>query len=470
MASKLTSRGLVFLSAVILTRFLDPADFGIVSLSLIYIGFVNLFVDAGFGQAIIQKNRITSLELTSCFWLLMVGGFAAYLLTYLCVPIASTLLKAQGIRKVIVVQGFIFFAVPFKVVTSAVLSRDLRIDLQAKVDVFWMVAKLVLSILMAVIGCGIWSIIIPTVAAEFATAFTLMVLCRWRPSFQFSYAAIKSLVTFGTDLTGSRVVWYLNTRADQFVIGRFLGAGSLGVYSMAQNVTNAVLQFATSFSQLAYPLLSKLQHDGVQLRATFQKVNRLTYDFYAPILVGTALVSSEIVSTFFNAKWSGMVFPLQVLCVVLLFRLNETNAGLLINAVGRSRVNLYLNCISSALMIPAMYVGCRYYGMKGMLFGLCLTSIPLTFVTTVACCKVVGMSVGEYYSNILATMKATMLMAVAVVVAKQLLHGTGQQLRLVVMVACGTIAYVASLYFLDPKKWNEITEVIGIRKQVSTGA
>jgi len=97
-ASKIASQGLVFLSTIILTRFLEPKDFGIVALSLIYIGFINLFVDAGFGQAIIQKKDVNQLELSSCYWFLMVCGALAVIATYFCVPLISVFLIIMTLK------------------------------------------------------------------------------------------------------------------------------------------------------------------------------------------------------------------------------------------------------------------------------------------------------------------------------------------------------------------------------------
>ena len=131
-ASKLASSGLLFLSSIILTRYLNPNDFGIVALSLIYIGFINLFVDAGFGQAIIQKKDVSQLELSSCYWFLMAFGLLAVLITYFSVPLISVFFNNSDIKDIVVFQSLMFLALPLRIVTTSLLSRDLKIDLQAR--------------------------------------------------------------------------------------------------------------------------------------------------------------------------------------------------------------------------------------------------------------------------------------------------------------------------------------------------
>jgi O-antigen/teichoic acid export membrane protein len=463
-ASKLASSGLLFLSSIILTRYLDPNDFGIVALSLIYVGFINLFVDGGFGQAIIQKKDVNQLELSSCYWFLMACGLLAVVITYFSVPIISAFLNNNDIRDIVVVQSLIFLALPLRIVTTSILSRDLRIDLQAKVDTFWMTVKFLASIIMAIEQYGVWSLVTPTVATEFAVPLTLMIICRWKPDLAFSYVGMKPLLRFGLNITGSRIIWYFNTRADQFIVGRFLGAEMLGIYSLAQNMANSFTMFAVSFSQITYPLLSKLQDDAEKLWATFQKVNRLTCDFYMPIMAGIILTSPELVKVLFTDKWVGVAFPLQMLCMITFIRINESNVGLLLNALGQSKINLYFNCFSTLIIIPVLFVGCRYYGLAGLLVGLCLASMPLNYIITAICCKKVGVAAKQFYVNIVATFKIVLMMVLPVMLIKYALQGSSSLLRLVLMALSGSILYVGLIYVLEPVKWQEILGAMGFRK------
>ncbi len=458
--SKLSGQGLGLLSTLVLTRFLDPGDFGLVALSMIYIGFINNFVDAGFQFAIIQKKEISQLELSSCFWFLMICGAAAVALTFASVPLITMAFDNVEVRSIVMFQSFVFLALPLRIVTSGILSRDLRIDVQAKVETFWMVVRFAASIVMAIGHLGVWSLIVPTVVSEYAVAVTFAVVCRWVPGRQVSFRAIRPLVTFGMDVTGGRIIWFLYARADQLIVNRFLGTEALGIYSIAQNITNAALQFAVSFSRIIYPVFSRLQDQLESLRNRFQQVNRLINDFYGPVFVGLLIVAPDFIHVAFTGKWNGMVLPLQILCVVSIFRINESNVGLLLNALGHSRTNLIFNLVSTIVVVPAMYLGCRYSGLTGLLVALCATYIPLTFLFTLNGSRTLGIGVFRYYANLYPSLKAVLAMTVPVLSVGLLLRGAEHLVRLVSMILVGSASYVAFVYFFNPSKWKEIFTIL----------
>jgi O-antigen/teichoic acid export membrane protein len=465
--SKVAYQGTLFASSVVLARYLGPKDFGVVALSLVYIGFVNLFVDAGFQNAIIQKKEIGPIELTSCFWLLTAGGIAVIMLTWWALPVISLCFNCRGIENVILAQSLIFLALPLRIVASSILSRELRIDLQAKLETVLMLAKFAASVVMAVCGLGVWSLVVPTVVAEFALSLCFAWYARWWPSFLFSYGSLKPLLSFGLDVTGSRVVWYLYSRADQFIVSRLLGAEALGIYSMALNIVNSALQFAVSFSRIAYPVFAKLQDDRKELKEKFQKMNRLANDFYFPVFAGILLVAPEFVRVFFADKWMPMVMPLRILCLVTFFRISEANFSLLLNSLGKSRATLYFNLLAVAAGVPAMYAGCTLYGLPGLLAGLCLSYVPLTLFITHWGGRHTGIGFAEFYANIGATVRNTLVMAVMVLGTDRTMSGVAPQGRLAVMIATGFVAYVGAIYFLDRGKWTEILDTMWIRKKAS---
>src|SRR3990170_3788331 len=67
-------QGTRFLIAVVLARILPPADFGLMAMIMVFTGFAGLFIDMGFGSALIQRDRIEERHCSSVFWLNLVFG------------------------------------------------------------------------------------------------------------------------------------------------------------------------------------------------------------------------------------------------------------------------------------------------------------------------------------------------------------------------------------------------------------
>ena len=60
---------LQIIQLIILARFLNAEDFGLVAIVMVVIGFSQLFMDMGISNAIIHKQHITDMQLSSLYWL-----------------------------------------------------------------------------------------------------------------------------------------------------------------------------------------------------------------------------------------------------------------------------------------------------------------------------------------------------------------------------------------------------------------
>ena len=54
---------------IFLARILSPSAFGVVSMVVIFTNFASLFIDMGFGAALIQKKDADNEHYSSVFWL-----------------------------------------------------------------------------------------------------------------------------------------------------------------------------------------------------------------------------------------------------------------------------------------------------------------------------------------------------------------------------------------------------------------
>ena len=87
--SQLGTQTMQFVLGVILARLLSPDDFGLISMVLVFTGFANIFIDLGFGSALIQRKTITHEHLSSVFWLNVGTGFFLMLLFFGLSPLVG---------------------------------------------------------------------------------------------------------------------------------------------------------------------------------------------------------------------------------------------------------------------------------------------------------------------------------------------------------------------------------------------
>ena len=112
------------------------------------------------------------------------------------------------------------------------------------------------------------------------------------------------MLHFGGLATCNSFVVYLAWNAEKLLLGRFWGADALGLYGRAfQLVTLPVQQLNTAVTGVAFPALSRIQHDAKRLARSFLRGFSLLISATIPITITCALFAEEIVRVVLGAKW-----------------------------------------------------------------------------------------------------------------------------------------------------------------------
>lgn len=456
-AAKLVSQGVTFLATILLARILGAEEFGLVALSLVYIGFVQIFIDAGFLHALIQRSALSQRELAGCFWFLLVAGFCAFGASLLAVDLLDRLFSVPGIGMIIVAQSSILLFLPFRTIAQALLSRDVRVDALSKRETVLSVLRLAASLWMALQGFGVWSLVIPQVAGEIVYSLSCYRRARWRLTVEFDWTSLKPLLRFGTDISLSRTVWFAASRADQLIIGRVLGTEALGLYSLALQFASALPQFASgTLSRVAYPVFAQLQHDPLRLKKAFLGVLRYMILVCLPAFAGIGLIAPDLFGLAFASSWHGAVVPLQVLCVLAFLKLMEAMAGFVVNARGRTRLNLRFNVMALVATGMGVLAGTRLGGVTAVALMATISFVPIVLLVIGAALKECGGGLGDLIPVVRLPVISTLAMIMVVVGLGLLLPEAEHLIRVIIMVSVGAAVYSAATLTLSPGIIGEI--------------
>lgn len=445
--AKAGSQFVTFISTIILTHLLSPVEFGLAAIAVVYIGFVSNFLDIGILQALIQRKTLDQIDLSSCFWFLLFFGCLVFLGTYLCSSFIADLFRAKEARSILLVQSLVFLVLPIRTIPSAILSRELRIDSIAKTETILVVVRFILSIGMAFMGYGVWSLVIPFVVTEIATGILLAVNTMWIPSATFAWSSIKPIITFGASLVGSRLLWFFYNRADYFIIARLLGPEILGVYSIAQQFAFALLQFVSiTVNRVIYPVFARLQEHNDKLKEIYLGTIKYMAYLVFPALLGLTLLAQDITYVFLGKKWTSVAFPIQVLAFVSLFKIVESIAGSLLNARGMARTNLWFNALCFAFLFAGFYAGGYYLGFRGILLTWIIVFPPLFFLIVHLSNISLGLTMLIYLWNFWHPLKETVFMGILVFFLQLMLTHINPAIRLPILMLAGILSYFFLVY------------------------
>ena len=356
-------------TTMVLARLLSPEDFGLQGMVLVVIGFLGLFRDAGLGMATVQRLEVTHEQTSTLFWInVAVGAILAALCAALA-PLLVSFYHEPRLYWVVVVSGAMFMFNGLSAQHSALLQRGMRFVTQAKIDVFSLSVGSGTGIVMALLGCGYWSLVGMAMAISAVGAAASWLAVPWVPGPPRRRSGIRSMLHFGGLATCNSFIVYLAWNAEKLLLGRFWGADALGLYGRAfQLVTLPVQQLNTAVSGVAFPALSRIQHDAKRLARSFLRGFSLLISATIPITITCALFAEEIVRVVLGAKWMEAAPIFRLLAPVAVVFAVANPFSWLVMSTGRIGRALSISTATTPLVILGIMLGLSH-GPKGVALG-----------------------------------------------------------------------------------------------------
>lgn len=314
------SRGAVqavsFLSTLMVARFLNPADYGLMALAASWTYIITLAAELGLGAAIVQFRDLDADEINACFWLIMGTAALGYLALYAGAPAIAAWFGSPLLSDVLRVVAFNLPLVAVRRVPENLLRKRLALDKISQAETISALVTVPVVLGMAWSGAGVWALVAGTLVMSFVQNALSFWFAGWWPGFRTGSRRLRELLRYSLATLGSGVGWATYAQADAFVLGKVSGDVVLGFYSMAKQLANAPVEKVSVVAmQLAWPIMARLQTDRAAMRAYFLRGLRLVACLMVPLCIGTALVAGDLVRVALGHKWTPTVPVLQVLCL-----------------------------------------------------------------------------------------------------------------------------------------------------------
>ncbi len=397
----IVGHGSALVTTAILSRILNPTDFGLAILALAFLYILNIVQEMGFRSALIQQKSLDQLTTSSVFYLNLAIGVLLFVLTNAFAPNIALFYDSPQIEPLLQWISVVFIINAFSTVQIAMLSRDL--DFRS-ISIRLVVAKIVggmVGIGLALYGWGPLALIIQELVFALVNTILLWRFSSWRPSFVFAWQPIKSLFNFGVYLFFGAVLDQMIQRLDELMIGKVYTADRLGYYGQSKNLSNMINGLSyKSLSNVLFPVLSQVQDDNERFASiTLRIIGILTiFSFFLSGLL--YFVSKPLVLGFFGDQWEVSVFIFQVL-LIRLFTYPISN--FLISALlakGFSKENFVHGLLRKGLRLST-YLFIIYGTFNGFLFASVGVSIVGLLLNILLISPYLGIERGKCYNTIL---------------------------------------------------------------------
>ncbi|VGO21028.1 Teichuronic acid biosynthesis protein TuaB [Pontiella sulfatireligans] len=368
-AERFGQQGIQFVIGIVLARLLEPKDFGVLGMIMIFFALAESVVDSGFGQALIQKQDASRTDESTIFWFnLLLGLFMAGAL-FLAAPWISSFYGLPLLKLVTQAYALNLLINSFGIVQNALLIKDLAFKRRMVAVLASMLISGLVGIFLAIQGFGVWALVVQSLVMNATRTVGLWMVHSWRPLFVFSTTSLRRLWKFGSHLLFAGLSNTIFDNIYLVIIGRVYSASDLGFYQRSkQLVMLTSYSLSQVISQVNFPLISRIQNDPIRMRYISEKIFRSTMLLILPIMTGLALIAPSLIQVVFGEKWMPCISYFQALCVVgILYPLNLLNLDIL-KALGRSDLIFRLEFFKKGLVLLNITIAWRY-GIMALLLG-----------------------------------------------------------------------------------------------------
>lgn len=312
---RFSSQILYAVTGVILANLLPKEDFGLIGAILVFQAFATIFVDSGFGSALLQKKEPTQRDYSTVFWFNLIMSGALYSLLYVCAPLIATLF--QNDVRLIPLSRVMFLAFVINglgIVQTNLLMKRMTVKMLAVSNIAGLTLSGAAGIALALAGYGAWALVWQTIILAGVRITWLWLAASWRPSACFSIESLRSIYRVGAGVFTSSLLNTIFLNIYSFVIGVWYSLTALGDYTQADKWSK---MGSASLSQILtatfVPLLSRYQDDSHRYLQTMYSLNRLTAFMVFPFMGALAVMAPAIFHTLFANKWDSAIVLFQIL-------------------------------------------------------------------------------------------------------------------------------------------------------------
>lgn len=445
-------KALVFISTIILGNLLTKQDFGVVGIALTVIAFLEVMQDLGIGAALIYHRDETAAH--SAFWQGLVIASTLFAITWLSAPAIAAFMSSPNqpqpasVVPIIRALGLSFPLFALRNIHDALLRKNLQFKKRFIPDLTQVFGKGGLAILLAALGFGPWSLVWGQLGGSALSVVAFWVVNPWRPRWQFDAITSRALLRYGTAIVSVNLLAVVLARIDYIFVGRYLGAESLGVYTMAFQIPDLlVMQFCVVISNVMFPMFTRLQDDPQGMQTSFLTTLRYVTLVTVPLALGTALVAEPFVLSLLTAKWAEAIPVMRAIALYTLFLSLSFNVGDVYKAQGRPGILTNLSLVRVAILVPALW----WATTRGTIVTVGWTHAIVALIGTIInlgfAMRLLKLSFGELLNAIRPALVTGVVMAVAVLATLVVLRETPSWVQLVVSIVVGIGSYVGTLWW-----------------------
>ncbi|MHC1785288.1 MAG: lipopolysaccharide biosynthesis protein [Anaerolineaceae bacterium] len=462
--SYMSGRLVAFVSMLVLARLLSKDDFGVAAYAGVATGFIDVVAGLGISNAVIYYKDQEGIFDTA-FWLNMISSFVIFTIAWFGAPLLGIFFNDTRATPVMEVLAFTYPLAAIGYIHGALLQKQLAFGKRFIPSLAGAISKALISIPMAYLGYGYWSIVFGQLGSQFVTTIAYWIVLPWRPTFRFKRPFVRPLMTYGLTMVLSDALSSIVNQIDYLLIGRNLGSIALGIYSMAFRLPEIVIQmFCSAIANVLFPIFASLQDDLESLRRGFLTTTQYMFLIVAPIGVGLALVAEPFILVFLSDKWLEAIPVIRAISIFSTIQAIPYTAGIVYKARGRQNILTLITVVQFCLVAPSIYwVTIRFGSIEYVAWTQVAISLFITVLSLGIAVKIINASFLDIFKSLIPGFISGVCLAITVTGVLFLTHAMTPTIQLLLSLIAGVVSYIGAIYLVKKELIFQMLAILGLR-------
>lgn len=447
-----------FVVSIVLARLLSPDDYGLLGIIAIFTSVCTTLINGGITNALIRKNEVNEEDYSTAFILNLGMSLFLYFIIYFCSPSIASFFGRDELVLLTRVSSLGMIIGALALVQQTRLTKRIDFKTQTIITLIASVASGVIGIVMALLGCGVWSLVAQTLSSQAFRTYLLWFYNRWVPKLRFSKGSFQYLFGFGWKIMLSGLLDTIWKELYQVVVGKFYSPATLGQYTRAKqfsllfssNLTNVV-------QRVTFPVLSDIQDDKTRMVSAYRRIIKFTMFVTAITMFSLGAVSEPLLYCLIGPKWHEAATFLPLICVSMsLYPLHAINLNML-QVQGRSDLFLVLEIVKKVIAVGPLVIGV-FVGIMPMLYTNIVVGFICYFLNSYYSGKFLGYTSWMQLKDIAPSYGIATLVALSVWFLKYLPFSYWAILPMQILF--GSIVFIVICKITKNKEYQETKEII----------
>ena len=430
-----------FVVSVILARLLEPSVYGTIALVTVFIGILQVFMDSGLGESLVQKKNADDLDFSTVFYVNVLFCVAVYILLFLAAPFIAEFYKDPQLTPVIRVLGITMLISGVKGIQQSYVAKKMIFKRFFFATLGGTITAAVIGIWMAYNGFGVWALVAQTLINNSIDTTVLWVTVKWRPKKLFSFKRLKGLYSYGWKMLVSQLISKIYGDIRQLIIGKLYSASDLAFYNKAKSFPLLIINnINASIDSVLLPAMANEQDEREHVKNMMRRAMMTSIYIMAPLMMGLAFVSTPMIRLLLTEKWLPSAPFMAIFCIIYMFYPVHTANLNAIKALGRSDIFLKLEILKIAIGTIVL-VSTMWFGVMVMAYSLLFTTVTSQIINSWPNKKLLGYSYIQQLKDIVPSILLAAFMGVCVYFIQFI--GLPDIITLAIQVPLGAAIYIA---------------------------